>query len=121
MNIKMWNDVNGIIQSKNAMATKITTIVDTGRPIRSTINAPNGSAGMNSQLVKLTIAPAEDSSTPFDTRYSGPKLKGKMNAILYKLQMHPLSTTPRSSYPLSFRVADSFGSSTISAGTGGQE
>ena len=71
MNIKMWNDVNGIIQSKNAMATKITTIVDTGRPIRSTINAPNGSAGMNSQLVKLTIAPAEDSSTPFDTRYSG--------------------------------------------------
>ena len=65
-----------------AMAKKVTTIVGTGRPIRSATHAPNGSAGMINQLVKLTIAPAEVSVTPCVTKYPGPKLNGNMSAVL---------------------------------------
>ena len=79
------------------MPKKVTTIVVTGRPIRSASNAPNGNAGMISQLAKLTIAPAEVSFIPFETRISGPKLSVKINATLYRHQTDPLRTTPKSS------------------------
>jgi hypothetical protein len=81
-NITTYEDVNGIIHIRIAISKKVTTIVETGRPIRSEAQAPNGSAGMINQLARLTIAPAEVRVMPFVTRNSGPKLSGKMNAIL---------------------------------------
>ena len=38
------------------MAINVTTNIETGRPIRSATQAPNGNAGMINQLARLTIA-----------------------------------------------------------------
>jgi hypothetical protein len=39
-----------------AMAINVTTYVETGRPIRSATQAPNGNVGMINQLARLPMA-----------------------------------------------------------------